>query len=190
MKKTICVLFVCLYLTGCALSPQVVTIDPALSNPNDIVVATGTRFALLVSDTRKSEILGTRGGVYNDTAIVKTEGDITQKIRTHLTRLFETAGYIIDSSATTRMNIAIVDLTYQGYGENRISEVEVSAKISVTVSSPAGKISKNFNASHRQEVLKAPNENKNEEIINDIMSTVIQPLLDDKVLLDYIKQHQ
>jgi uncharacterized lipoprotein len=190
MKKTINVFLIFLFLTACALSPQTVKIDPDLKLPEELSVIANTRFSLSVTDKRKSPVLGQRGGVYKETAIIKTEGDITEKIRLNLIPLFEKAGYNIDKSAATRMNIVIVELTYQGYGEHRISEVEVTAKVSVTITSTAGNISKNFNASHKQEVLNAPSEEKNAELINDILSTVIQPVLNDKTLLDYIERNQ
>ncbi len=190
MKKTISVFFVFLSLTACALSPQTVSIDPEFRLPQALAVTTNTRFALTVTDKRKSPVLGQRGGVYKESAIIKTAGDITEKIRLNLTQLFEKTGFNIDKSAVTRMNIAIVELTYQGYGEHRINEVEVAAKISVTITSAAGNISKNFNASHKKEVLNAPSEEKNAELINDILSTVIQPVLSDKTLLEYIEKNQ
>lgn len=190
MKKTISVFFIFLSLTACALSPQTVKIDPELKLPEALSVATDTRLALTVTDKRTSPVLGQRGGVYKESAIIKTEGDITEKIRLNLTQLFEKAGYNIDKSAVTRMDIAIVELTYQGYGEHRISEVEVTAKVSVTITSATGNISKNFNASHKKEVLNAPDEEKNTALINDILSTVIQPVLNDKTLLEYIEKNQ
>ncbi len=190
MKKTISVFFIFLSLAACALSPQTVSIDPGFKLPEGSPKTTNIRFALNVSDKRKSPILGQRGGVYKESALIKTEGNITEKIQLNLTRLFEKTGYNIDASANTRMNIAIVELTYQGYGETRISAVEVSAKIAVTITSPSGNITKNFNASHKKEVLNAPGEEKNEELINDILSTVIEPVFDDKTLMEYIEKNQ
>lgn len=190
MKKTFSGFFIFLSLTACALSPQTVRIDPELKLPEETSVTTNTRFALTVTDSRKSPVLGQRGGVYKESAIIKTEGNISERVRSNLILLFEKAGYNIDESAVTRMNVAIVELSYQGYGEYRISEVEVAAKVSVTITSPAGNISKNFNASHKKEVLNAPSEEKNAELINDILSSVIQPVLNDITLLEYIEKNQ
>ena len=188
MKKIIVVVFISLFLAACSLSPQVVKIDPILSDAKGSAGPGGAAFDLAVTDSRESPVLGQRGGVYKDTAVVKTEGDITARIKQKLSAAFNKAGFTIDPSASNRLNVSIVKLHYQGFGENRISEVEVGAEILATATRPGGKFSKSYKASRKKEVLKAPDDNKNEEMINEIFGAVIQRVLDDAELLDYLKQ--
>ena len=187
MKKVIIVSLVSLFLTACGLSPQVIHIDPELTDAKGIPAPSGTTFDLSVTDTRPSPVLGPRGGVYKETAVLKTDGDITGKIKQKLVDSFKQAGFTIDSSSNTRMNVNVVKLHYRGYGENRISEVEVGAEILATVTRPGGKFSKTYKASRKKEVLKAPGDEKNEEMINEIFGAVVQRVLDDEELLGYIK---
>lgn len=186
-NNIIVVVLISLFLTACGLSPQVVMIDPVLSDAKGTPGPGGTAFDLAVTDSRESPVLGQRGGVYEDTSILKTEGDITGRIKQKLTDAFSKAGFTIDPSASNRLNVSIVQLKYRGYGKNRISEVEVGAEILVTATRPGGKFSKSYKASHKKEVLKAPDEQKNEAMINEIFGAVVQRVLDDDELLDYIK---
>ncbi len=187
MKKIFSILLVSFYLSACGLSPQIVTIDPELSDAKAAPAKSGAAFSLLVSDARKSTTLGRRGGAYKDTSVIKTEGDITSRIHQKLSDAFNNAGYKIDSSATNQLNVSIVKLTYQGHGENRISEVEVSAEILATATNSKTKFTKSYKANRKKEVLKAPDEKKNEDMINEIFAAVIQRVLDDEELLSYIK---
>jgi uncharacterized lipoprotein len=186
MKKTICLLLTSFYLSACGLSPQVVTINPDLNNTDAVPAEIYSTFNLTITDARKSDTLGKRGGVYKETSIVKTEGDITKKIHEKLVDAFQGAGYKIDPSATNQLNVSIVKLSYQGHGENRVGEVEVGAEILATATNSETKFTKSYKASRKKEVLKAPDEQKNESMINDIFSAVIQRVLEDEELLSYI----
>ena len=187
MKKTIIVAFITSLLTACGLSPQVVHINPELTDAKGIPAPSGTSFNLTVTDSRQSPVLGPRGGVYKETAVLKTEGDITGKVKQKLSDSFKQAGFNIDPSSNITLNVDIVRLLYRGYGENRISEVEVGAEILATATRPGGKFSKSYKASRKKEVLKAPDDEKNDEMINEIFGAVVQRVLDDEELLGYIK---
>jgi len=186
MKKIFSFLLLSLFLSACGLSPQIVTIDPEFSDAK-VPANSGSTFNLLVTDARKNPMLGQRGGTYKETSDIKTEGDITARIQQKLAAAFNKAGYKIDPSATKQLNVTIVKLSYQGHGENRISEVEVSAEILATATNSKTKFTKSYKANRKKEVLKAPDEKKNEDMINKIFSAVIQRVLDDEELLSYIK---
>lgn len=188
MRKIFSILLVSFYLSACGLSPQIVTIDPELSDAKAAPASSGSTFNLVITDARQSQTLGQRGGVYKDTSIIKTEGDITALIHQKLSNSFKKAGYNVAPSATTRLDVSIVKLAYQGHGETRISEVEVSAEILATATNASTKFTKSYKASRKKEVLKAPDEKKNEEMINEIFNAVIQRVLDDDELLSYIKE--
>ena len=99
MKKTIIVAFITSLLTACGLSPQVVHINPELTDAKGIPAPSGTSFNLTVTDSRQSPVLGPRGGVYKETAVLKTEGDITGKVKQKLSDSFKQAGFNIDPSS-------------------------------------------------------------------------------------------
>lgn len=188
MKKFYYFFLFYLFLSACALSPQVITIDPTLIDAKRGTIKNNT-FELIVNDKRESHILGRRGGVYKDTSIIKTTGDISSKVQHKLTVAFENAGYLVKPYSNVKLRILIKNLNYKAYGKSRISEVEVDAKIIATVIKPDGALSKSYKANHKKEVLKAPTTKKNEEMINDILATVIQRVLDDNELLDSISNN-
>ncbi len=187
MKNYISILLVLLCLSACGLSPQIVKIDPELSDAKSAPASSGSTFKLVVTDARNSDTLGKRGGIYKDTSVIMTEGDITAGIQQKLSDAFTKAGYKVDPSATKLLEVSITKLGYQGYGENRIKEVEVSAEIIATATNSKTKFTKSYKANRKKEVLKAPDEKKNSELINEIFSGVIQRVVDDDEFLSYIK---
>lgn len=186
MKKLIGTLLASLYLVACGLSPQVVKIDPILSDIKGIPATNAPNLALIITDARNNPVLGKRGGVYKETSTIITEGDITEKIYHRVVTAFSKANYVIDPSAKTQLNITITKLSYEGYGINRINEVEVRAEIHAIVTREEGTLTRTFKESRNNKVLMAPDERKNEELINEILGSVIQRVLDDEKLLDYI----
>jgi uncharacterized lipoprotein len=189
MKTVLIILFISLFFSACALSPQVISINPELTVTENTTTNSSASLNLLVTDKRQSSTLGHRGGVYKDTAVIKTEGDITTKIHQNLSNAFNKAGYKVEQSSTTLLEVSIIELTYQGHGENRVGEIDVSAKILATVNNSETKVTKSYKASRKKEVLKAPSDEKNEEMINEILGDVIQRVLDDEELLAYIKSN-
>ncbi len=184
MKNIFSIIIISSLFYACALSPHIVKINLELNEAK--VASANTALNILVVDKRNSPILGLRGGVYKDTSTIKTEEDITANIHLNLANAFAEAGYIVSPSATTKLEVSIISLKYQGHGENRVSEVDLSAEILATVTNSETKFTKSYKANRKKEVLKAPDEKTNEVLINNILGIVIQRVLDDEELLSYI----
>lgn len=175
-----------LLVSACALSPQVIKVDPTLSEAVSRSGAGTSPFNVKVIDQRETNVLGKRGGVYKETATVMSDDKMVTRLQQTLTERFTAAGYVIDDLAANQLYVMIDSLGYETVGENRVSEVTVQAQITATAATGAGNFSKKYKASHKQEVLKAPGDDKNAELVNNVFGAVVQRVLDDEELLQYL----
>ncbi len=177
---------IALLLAACALSPQEIKIDPTLSDLDNNSALVTSPFNVRVIDQRDSNVLGKRGGVYKETATISTDEGMVERLQQTLIDRFGAAGYVIDDLAENQLYVMIDTLSYEAVGEARVSEVIVAAEITATAATGAGNFSKKYKASHKQQVLKAPGDEKNIELVNSVFGAVVQRVLKDEELLQYL----
>ncbi len=176
-------------LTGaCALSPQTVDIAPSISvHPEPI--GRGRWVALSVADARAHPELGTRGGVYGDTATLTPSGDITAGVRKAVAEALVTEGFKIADAPPADLNLRIEvnDLGYAGKGSPVVRKVETSAKVSVIASRDGRQYTSHAGVTQTKEVLEAPDVGENQALINATLSRALEKLLNDPGLADFIR---
>jgi len=177
---------IALFVSACALSPQEIKVNPTLSDTVAVATPDSSPFNVKVIDQRETNVLGKRGGVYKETATVMSDEEMVSRLQQTLTERFTAAGYTIDDLTGNQLYVMIDNLNYEAIGENRVSEVTVAAQITATAATGAGNFSKKYKASHKQQVIKAPDDDKNAELVNNVFGAVIQRVLSDEELLQYL----
>ena len=178
--------FLCfmLALTGCALSPQTVSISPVLVAGGHTPPA-GKRLAVKVRDTRQNKIIGYRGGVYK-TASITTTPDLTQSVYEKVAQFFRDSGYQVTSGNETpdiSLEIDIRDLNYQAQQKNILWNIKVYASINASVSADGREKNLQLDDSVTREFTHPPSTRQNELLINDVFSKLLQRLLDNRGFL-------
>jgi len=177
-------------LAGCALSPQTVSINPQIDLAEINQQGDKQNLSLQIADDRGTRIVGTRGGVYPETSEISTGEDIKTPIRNVLTKALRDMGYNVvgeseQSSATFKV---IVDsLSYKTESENVMKAIETAASIRVVAIKGNREYTGRYRGKRTTEVLKAPNEERNAEMINAALSHVLQRLLDDSELHQFLR---
>lgn len=187
LRKILWISILC--VSGCALSPQTVTITP------DIKVASGSNvqlqkgIAIVVNDVRQNKVLGTRGGIYKDTSSITTDAQIVQSVQNSLTNAFRILGYnVVSGSNAVSLTVDITDLTYTASGDPTIRSVATSAAIKATCRNGSYVLTNDYRITDKKDVLKAPSDSDNVKIINDTLSTTLQRLFNDRGLLDCVNK--
>lgn len=178
-----------LLLNACALSPQTVVIDPELS-----VVTQGTgekdiRLSLEVVDPRTTDVIGQRGGVYKTTSDIRTDPGMTTTLRKKLATAFGNLGYQVvtpDEAARARLLVEIAELTYVAHQEELIDTIETRVVIRTTCWKGSGQYGSTYRVTHKKEVIKAPSEEKNEELVNNVIARALDKMLSDGELIAFI----
>lgn len=179
-------LFLCsmLALSGCALSPQTVSISPLLVNNGNNHPA-GKRLAIRVRDVRQNKVIGYRGGVYT-TASITTTPELTQSVSEKVAQYYRESGFQIASGNETpdiSLEIDIRDLHYQARRKKILWNVKVYAAISATATVDGRKKTLQLDDSNTREFATHPSTRQNEILINDVFSKLLQRLLDNRKFL-------
>ncbi len=169
-----------LLLAGCALSPQVISVQPALDTaalPQDGAART---LALTVTDVRPNAIVGYRGGVY-ETATISMAEDMTARMHTELARALAVRGFSVVPAGTSSVKLQ-VELAQLGY---KVTQGQVTRTVEVTsiirANSQSGEVTRTgeYRDTRTEEFVKPPSDSGNEALINAVLSAALQRLVAD-----------
>jgi uncharacterized lipoprotein len=178
-----------LVLTGCALSPQTVTIMPDIKVANANNDQQQKTIQIGVNDARANKIIGTRGGIYADTSAITADADITQSVRNSLTAAYRVLGYnVLNSGANVQIIVDITDLKYNATGETTIRAVDTAAALKATCQSGTYVVTNEYRITDKADVLKPPTVGENQDYINETLSSTLQRLVNDASILDCINR--
>lgn len=184
-RETI-VLVGALFVASCALSPQVVSIRPALE-PVQNMASAPAAVTLEVLDTRANTVIGYRGGVYA-TATLSAAEDMPKSVRDALAGALSARGFrVLDpgQAGDIRLTVEIAELNYATRQDGVKRVVETVA--AVRAKSVSGDVTRTgeYRDRRTKEVLTHPTETQNAELVNSVLSATLQRLVADPDLLRY-----
>lgn len=180
-------LLVLLLTAGCALSPQTVSINPALTAADTTIAGNDTAVALEVVDTRGSPVIGHRGGVYSETATISTEADITATVRRNLAAALEKSGYRVEAAGSAPvLRVEIAGLDYSVREKDVSREITTVARINAVFSRAGRTYNNTYTITRHKSMLAAPGTDDNAELINATLAAALQRLLGDGELFGFI----
>lgn len=185
-RTALVILFMLSGLGACALSPQVVKLDPDITAPS-ATVGNGTAVALDVVDTRGNPVIGHRGGVYSKTATISTADDMPAAVRRRLSTALENAGYrVVGEGSAPVLHVEIAGLDYTVSRQEVSREVTTVARINAVFRKGNKTYNNTYTVTRHKKMLFAPGENENSKLINATLAAALQRLLDDNELLGLI----
>lgn len=178
-----------LLISGCALSPQLINIKPT---PEIEYSAFGanTPVTVLVKDERPRDHLGSRGGTYPETSLLLINNDFPKEIYQAVTRGLHQQGFNVLNPAQDQRNLTVLvdELFYTPAEGTVVNGVKVEALLRAEVHQDNELIYSNRYRSetdHKMPV--TPSSNKNAEFINDELTRTLERLINDKRLLQALK---
>ncbi|CAM3756066.1 YajG family lipoprotein [Parendozoicomonas haliclonae] len=172
-------------LGGCALSPQNVTIAPAVNSSASQIALNGP-VTVTVYDQRATPWIGDRGGVYSGNKI-GIANSIQDGVRTSVEKVLLESGMQPGNSATApQFQVFIDNLTYSVPAESYITKVDLKANIRVVVRTESGVYEGSYGAQESRRVLKAPSDEDNQIMINEILGAAILRAFEDPGLMRYM----
>jgi uncharacterized lipoprotein len=176
-------------LAACALSPQTVSISPTIEIPAGNYQQLAKSLAITVTDSRNSQAIGTRGGIYKETSQITPAATMTASVKSSITNSFRILGYsVVDNNSDVSLAVNITDLKYNAFGDRNVTAVETSAAVRIICRNRDFTMNNEYRTTNKQDVLKAPSTNKNEQIINDTLSLALQGMFSDDKLLECINR--
>jgi len=174
---------------GCALSPQTVSPNPEIALGDLPSRGGGRRIALEVIDARDSITVGYRGGIY-DTAAIQTSANWLSNIHTALSRAFGALGFLVVPAAADAeladlaLRVEIAQLAYTSEGKNVVRGVGVRAEVRAIGTLGDTTMTSTYRERLEKDVLTAPSEADNVELLNEVLSKVLTRLVADRRLTE------
>lgn len=184
------VLIASVALGACALSPQTITLKPAIdarSHP----IGRSRELALEVVDLRPTQHFGSRGGVYGETALLNPQTDVVTTVRRALAERLTASQFAVtppNANAPLALRVEIQRIDYIARGEPIVNEVRAVALIRAIVRNGGRTLTSQYQANTARRVVGPPGEAANEAILNEVMGKVLQRLLQDGAVLDLLNQ--
>lgn len=174
-----------LFLGACALSPQVVEINPTLEAVQ--TTSAPASIALDVVDVRSSPVVGYRGGVYA-TASISTGENMPATVRTALVTALSARGFRIvepGQAGDISLKVEIAELAYAARQDNVKRVIDTSAVVRASSVSGTTTRTGEYRDKRSKDVLKPPGEAENAALVNAVLSGALQRLVADPELLKY-----
>lgn len=182
------VILVTMFLVaGCAKSPQQVSYKPGVLT-NSSLQGNGITFDLSFIDGRSSEILGSRGGAYEDTSLISLDSNALGNIEGHIQSRLVLSGYNMgDTSVSSMWTVKLEELTYNVTEISSIKDMlNVTAKMSVVIVKGNSTYTNSYSSKSGEEIVGLASETKNETAINRALNSAIDALFRDQGINDFL----
>ncbi|MDP6969878.1 MAG: YajG family lipoprotein [Gammaproteobacteria bacterium] len=176
-------------LSACALSPQVLDIYPQahVSGP---AYGQGRQIDIQVVDQRTSQILGSRGGVYDASSTITINNNLADAVLVTAQDALQQLGFNGNSSAQpAQMIIHIEQLAYDTKQKNLIYYVDLAATLKVTTIIAGNIHEGNYKTQGNHQFGQAPDAAKNASILNKLLSNTIDRAFSDPNLAKFMLNH-
>ncbi|OIN48672.1 hypothetical protein BLL37_25330 [Pseudomonas azotoformans] len=171
-----------LTLVGCANSPQQLTPEPKITTQL-APVGHGQPVSVRVVDGRPSPTLGSRGGLYPETALVSVNAqDVLPKLQAQAEAAVRLLGFTPSANApgAPQLTITLAELKYQSPKDGLyVTEASIGATFKSDVSAGTRRYSGRYGASLNQRFGMAPNQETNTKLVSDVLSDALTRLFKD-----------
>ncbi|KGE65231.1 MULTISPECIES: YajG family lipoprotein [Pseudomonas] len=171
-----------LTLVGCANSPQQLTPEPKITTQL-APVGHGQPVSVRVVDGRPSPTLGSRGGLYPETALVSVNAqDVLPKLQAQAEAAVRLLGFTPSANApgAPQLTITLAELKYQSPKDGLyVTEASIGATFKSDVSAGTRRYSGRYGASLNQRFGMSPNQETNTKLVSDVLSDALTRLFKD-----------
>ncbi|QDH63398.1 MULTISPECIES: YajG family lipoprotein [Pseudomonas] len=171
-----------LTLVGCANSPQQLTPEPKITTQL-APVGHGQPVSVRVVDGRPSPTLGSRGGLYPETALVSVNAqDVLPKLQAQAEAAVRLLGFTPspNSPGAPQLTITLAELKYQSPKDGLyVTEASIGATFKSDVTAGTRRYSGRYGASLNQRFGMSPNQETNTRLVSDVLSDALTRLFKD-----------
>ncbi|MED5388457.1 MAG: YajG family lipoprotein [Pseudomonadota bacterium] len=172
---------------GCALSPQMIDVQP-VADVEATNIGRNQPVQVLAVDSRDQEAFGTRGGVYKNTALVRPANDVKAAIEDAVRKGLQTQGFnaFNPSEDATRLEVRLEQLDYVPEEGSVINQVTLTLTLLAEASRGDVIHTGTYKSSVEHQLPLTPSASRNQAMINEILSGAINRLLKDPEMLAFL----
>lgn len=187
MLRAVLVLALSAAFAGCALSPQVIEVKP-VADVEATNIGQNRPVQVLAVDSRDQEAFGTRGGVYKDTALVRPANDVKGAVEDAVRKGLQTQGFnaFNPGDDATRLEVRLEQLDYVPEEGSVINQVTLTLTLLAEASRGDVIHTGTYKSSVKHDLPLTPSADRNQQMVNDILSGAINRLLKDPEMLSFL----
>ena len=179
-------------LAACALSPQVVVVNPELKVTANVTNAKPVSISIEVVDTRSSTIIGQRGGVYAETSDISTDDNMTATLEHKVGTVFSELGYVVvkkGEAADAALTVRIINIHYAANTEKKVlKNIETKLEIQAVCRKNDKEFTGSYSATRKKDLIKTLSVQENEQLVNAAFTVVLETMLKDKDLITFLDE--
>jgi uncharacterized lipoprotein len=180
-----------LTLAGCVHSPQQLSPEPTL-NTQLVAVGHGQPVSVRLVDGRKSQVLGTRGGMYPETSTITVSGQqLMPKLQAQAEAAVRLLGFTPSANAynAPQLTLTLSDLSYQSPKEGLyVTEATIRANFRLDAQNSTRRYSGQYGASMNQRFGMAPNDATNTKLVSEVLSDALNRAFKDPAVGQLLAQ--
>ncbi|MFZ5757675.1 MAG: YajG family lipoprotein [Pseudomonadota bacterium] len=190
LKSAAIALFAVL-LPACTLSPQTIHVTPQLVIA-PAAIGNGKTVSVQVIDERSDTVLGSRGGVYSKSSLIRSGNDIAEAVRLETEKGLAAQGYAVDNSlgnsskATAAVKIVIAELSYVVPEGPVATGADMTAALRVTAEDAGGTHTANYRSTVTRKFPVAPTAGQNETWINEVLGETLARFFADQQMRAFL----
>ena len=178
-----------LLIGGCAVGPQAIVLQPQ-ATLNGPAYGQGRAITIKVEDRRSSSVLGSRGGVYETSSVITISNDISGALLLAAQASAAQLGFDgSSSSAPAHLTLILEELTYDTQTNNLIHTVSIDANIILITTVGDSSHTGHYRTQRSHKFPRLPEAQKNQEIINEVLSTSLERGFSDISLANFLGQN-
>lgn len=172
-------------VVACAHSPVQIDVDPELT-VEESQAGSDAALQFKVVDQRSTKAIGSRGGVYDESALITASNDVAAAMAEDLVEGFKKTGFTLSDEAPTTVTVVLRELSFTTPNKNYVSDVEVTAVVAVKASRENLNYESNYNTTTRHRFVTPPGEKKTAEVMNAVLSQSLSRLFADQKMMSFL----
>ena len=188
MLRAVLLLILSAAFTGCALSPQSIDVQPA-ADVETTNLGQNRAVQVYAIDSRDQAAFGTRGGVYKETSLVQPANDVKTAIADAVRQGLQKQGYNAFNPGpdATRLEVRLERLDYVPEEGSVVNSVDLSLTLMGVASRSEVSYTGTYKSGVTHELPLTPSANRNQEMINEILSGAITRMLEDPKMQHFLQ---
>jgi uncharacterized lipoprotein len=187
--RLLSVLLLGMLLGACALSPQEVALHPVATIGVTQNIGHNKPLLVVGKDVRKSVVIGTRGSTYAETSLIRASNKVAEDLASQVRQNLQSRGFNTFNapSGSPELQVQLVSLDYTPASGYIINRILVDASIQALLKKADGStFTRLFSSSITFRQPWTPSADKNQAMLNDVLSRCLTKLLEDPLLMEQL----
>lgn len=187
MLRAVLLLTLSTAFAGCALSPQVIEVQPTVK-VSAANIGHNQPVQVIAVDSRDQLAFGTRGGVYKETALVQPGNDVKSAVEDAVRQGLQTQGFnaFNPGDTETSLEVRLEKLDYVPEAGSVVNEVTLNLVLLGEAQRGDSSYTGTYKSSVVHDVPLTPSAARNQAMINEILSQALNRMLADQKLLAFL----